>query len=267
MAYPSSLQIRSTPKRRAGARSSRSLRSSLTEACCSPSEALKPGIGRDIYSQAEQPGFIAPVPGGRAAKAEATLTYSISSIQAEPGRFGSGEAVRRLEDDALLAGRGQFVDDISPAGQCHLVFLRSPYPHARILSVDTQAAQAMPGVLLLLTGADLLAAGVKPLPGSIGFKRADGSRSATPARLALAHERVRFVGEPVAAVVASSLQQARDAAEAIQVDYEELPMVVDVMKATAPGAPAKFSFVAKDTGRFEVELHPATQIAQLDVVP
>jgi carbon-monoxide dehydrogenase large subunit len=165
------------------------------------------------------------------------LTHSIPSIQADPGRFGSGQAVRRLEDDALLAGLGQFVDDISPSGQCHLVFLRSPYPHARILSVDTLAAQASPGVLLVLTGADLVAAGVKPLAGSIGFKRADGSRSATPARLALAHQQVRFVGEPVAAVVASSLQQARDAAEAIQVDYEELPMVVDVRAAIAPGAP------------------------------
>ena len=86
----------------------------------------------------------------------------------------------------------------------------------------------MPGVLQVLTGADLVAAGVKPMPGVAGFKRADGSPGATPPRRALAHERVRFVGEAVAAVVAETLQQARDAAEAIDVDYEELPMVVDL---------------------------------------
>ncbi|UUZ76522.1 xanthine dehydrogenase family protein molybdopterin-binding subunit [Polaromonas sp. P1(28)-13] len=115
--------------------------------------------------------------------------------------------------------------------------MRSPYPHARIVSVDTATALAMPGVLQVVTGADLVAAGVKPIPGSSGFARADGSPGATPPRRALAHERVRFVGEAVAAVVALTLQQARDAAEAIAIDYDELPMVVDMNDATAPGAP------------------------------
>ncbi|MGH6639381.1 MAG: xanthine dehydrogenase family protein molybdopterin-binding subunit, partial [Polaromonas sp.] len=114
---------------------------------------------------------------------------------------------------------------------------RSPYPHARIVSVDTTAALAMPGVLRVVTGADLVAAGVKPIPGASGFSRADGSPGATPPRRALAHERVRFVGEAVAAVVALTLQQARDAAETIAIDYDELPMVVDMNDATAPGAP------------------------------
>jgi carbon-monoxide dehydrogenase large subunit len=95
----------------------------------------------------------------------------------------------------------------------------------------------MPGVLTVVTGADLVTAGVKPIPGSVGFLRADGSPSAAPPRRALAHERVRFVGEAVAAVVAHTRQQARDAAEAIAIDYDELPMVVDVNDATAPGAP------------------------------
>ena len=153
-------------------------------------------------------------------------------------RFGSGQAVRRLEDDALLAGRGQFTDDVSPDGQVRLVFVRSPYPHARIAAIDAAAARAMPGVLQVFTGADLVAAGVKPMAGSVGFKRADGSPSAAPPRHALAHERVRFVGEPVAAVVALTLQQARDAAEAIQIDYDELPMAVDMDDALAAGAPA-----------------------------
>lgn len=154
-----------------------------------------------------------------------------------PTRFGSGQAVRRLEDESLLSGAGRYTDDVAFPGQTHLVFLRSPYPHARIVSIDTAAAAAMPGVLRVITGSELAEAGVKPMPGAVGFKRADGSDCASPPRLALAHGRARFVGEPVAAVVAETIQQARDAAEAVVVDYETLPMVVDLASATADGAP------------------------------
>jgi aerobic carbon-monoxide dehydrogenase large subunit len=152
-------------------------------------------------------------------------------------RFGSGQQVRRLEDEQLLKGLGQFTDDVSPAGVARLVFLRSPYPHANIKSIDTSAAKTMPGVLFIATGADLLAKGVKPIPGAAGFKRADGSPVTSAPRHALAQGRVRFVGEAVCAVVAETLQQARDAAEAIQVDYEELPVVVNAGDALAAGAP------------------------------
>ncbi|BEP69311.1 MULTISPECIES: xanthine dehydrogenase family protein molybdopterin-binding subunit [Variovorax] len=159
------------------------------------------------------------------------------TTEPNPTRFGSGQAVRRLEDESLLAGAGRYTDDVTLSEQAHLVFLRSPYPHARIVSIDTSAAVGMPGVLRVITGADLAEAGVKPMPGAAGFKRADGSDSASPPRRALAHERARFVGEPVAAVIADTVQQARDAAEAVMVDYEELPMVVDLPGATADGAP------------------------------
>ncbi|ATA55076.1 xanthine dehydrogenase family protein molybdopterin-binding subunit [Variovorax boronicumulans] len=159
------------------------------------------------------------------------------TTEPNPTRFGSGQAVRRLEDESLLAGAGRYTDDVTLSEQAHLVFLRSPYPHARIVSIDTSAAVGMPGVLRVITGADLAEAGVKPMPGAAGFKRADGSDSASPPRRALAHERARFVGEPVAAVIADTVQQARDAAEAVMVDYEELPMVVDLPGATAEGAP------------------------------
>jgi len=159
------------------------------------------------------------------------------TTESNPTRFGSGHAVRRLEDESLLAGRGRYTDDVTLPGQAHLVFLRSPYPHARIVSIDTSAAAAMPGVLRVLTGAELAGAGVKPLPGAAGFKRADGSDCASAPRFAMAHERARFVGEAVAAVVAETVQQARDAAEAVVVDYDELPMVVDLASATADGAP------------------------------
>ena len=157
-----------------------------------------------------------------------------------PEKFGSGYAVQRMEDDALLAGRGQFTDDLQlnlPLRPARLVFLRSPYPHARIVSVDAAAARAMPGVLAVWTGAELFTAGLKHLPGNPNFKRAGGQPGATAERRPLAHERVRFVGEPVVAVVAETLQQARDAAEAVQVDYDDLPAVTTVADATAPGAP------------------------------
>ncbi|WP_447774931.1 xanthine dehydrogenase family protein molybdopterin-binding subunit [Variovorax boronicumulans] len=159
------------------------------------------------------------------------------TTEPNPTRFGSGQAVRRLEDESLLAGAGRYTDDVTLSEQAHLVFLRSPYPHARIVSIDTSAAVGMPGVLCVITGADLAEAGVKPMPGAAGFKRADGSDSASPPRRAMAHERARFVGEPVACVIADTVQQARDAAEAVMVDYEELPMVVDLPGATADGAP------------------------------
>ena len=166
------------------------------------------------------------------------MTTDTTTTQIETTRFGSGQSVRRLEDDALLAGAGKFTDDVTLSEQSQLFFLRAPYPHARILSIDTAAALAMPGVLLVVSGADMVAAGAKPIPGAAGFKRADGSPIAAPLRRALAHECVRFVGEAVVAVVALTLQQARDAAEAISIDYEELPMVVDMSDATAPGAQA-----------------------------
>jgi carbon-monoxide dehydrogenase large subunit len=154
-----------------------------------------------------------------------------------PARFGSGQSVRRMEDDALLVGAGQFTADVMPQGQAQLVFLRSPYPHARILSVNKGDAESMPGVLAVVSGADLAGNGVKPIPGG-GFQRADGKPGVTPPHRPLAHERVRFVGEAVVAIVAQTLEQARDAAEVVWVEYEELPMVVDMTAALAQGAPA-----------------------------
>jgi carbon-monoxide dehydrogenase large subunit len=152
-------------------------------------------------------------------------------------RFGSGRAVRRIEDRGLLAGAGQFTDDFSMSGQTYLAFLRSPYAHARIVSIDTSAALAMAGVVAVMTGADLVAAGVKPLPVAPMFVRPDGSPGATPLRPALAHEVVRFVGEQVAAVIAESAETAKDALEAIVVEYDELPVVTELSEATAEGAP------------------------------
>ena len=153
-----------------------------------------------------------------------------------PTRFGSGQSVKRLEDDALLKGLGQYAGDVTLPGQTYLCFVRSPYPHAVIASTDTTSAKGMPGVLGVYTGADFAAAGVKPMAGN-PFPRANGLPGATPVRQVLAQGRVRFVGEAVAVVVADTLQQARDAAEAVMVEYEELPMVVALPDAVADGSP------------------------------
>ena len=153
------------------------------------------------------------------------------------GRYGSGKAVRRIEDPALLTGRGQYAGDVSAPGQAWLVFVRSPFAHARINSIDVSAAKAMPGVLDVITGEQMAGAGVKPMVGAAGFKRADGSAVASSPRRVLAHEIARFMGEAVAAVVAESRAAARDAADAVWVDYEELPAVVDTLAALESGAP------------------------------
>jgi carbon-monoxide dehydrogenase large subunit len=152
-------------------------------------------------------------------------------------RFGSGKSVQRVEDQALLTGNGVFAADVSAPGQLHAYFLRSPHAHARIESIDTHAAAAMPGVAAIVTGADLLRAGVKPIPASTDFRRADGSPAASPPHHALACDVVRHVGEAVAAVLAQTREQARDAAEAIDVRYDPLPAVVGVDDALASGAP------------------------------
>jgi carbon-monoxide dehydrogenase large subunit len=151
-------------------------------------------------------------------------------------RFGSGRAVARVEDPALVAGLGRYADDVVEAGQLYLVFVRSTYAHARIASLDVDAARGMPGVVAVYTGEDLAAAGVQPMAAP-AFPRADGSGVDT-ARPVLARGTVRFVGEPVAAVVADSVDAARAAAAAVWLDAQELPATVDPVQALAPGAPA-----------------------------
>jgi carbon-monoxide dehydrogenase large subunit len=155
----------------------------------------------------------------------------------ETTRFGSGKEVQRVEDPALLAGKGQFTDDVAPAGQLHVVFARSPHAHARIASIDVASAKAVPGVVAVFTGADLVNAGVKPLPVVVPFKRPDGSDVVSAPRRALAHEKARFVGEPVAMIVAETRDAARAGADALMIDYEELPAVTDSVAALQPGAP------------------------------
>ncbi|WP_076959757.1 xanthine dehydrogenase family protein molybdopterin-binding subunit, partial [Teichococcus deserti] len=153
------------------------------------------------------------------------------------GRFGSGQKVRRIEDKALLEGVGRFTGDLAPEGQTHLYFLRSPHAHARIVSIDVAPALAIPGVLAVITGEELAAAGVKPMAVTLPFKRPGGAPLGAPAQPLLARGTVRFVGDAVAAVVAETPSLARDAAEAIEVDYEDLPAAIGLARAASPEAP------------------------------
>jgi carbon-monoxide dehydrogenase large subunit len=143
----------------------------------------------------------------------------------------------RLEDERMLTGRGRYVSDWALPNQAHGHFLRSDRPHAKFAAIDASAALAMPGVIAVVTGAELAAAGLKPIPVAAPFKWRDGSEQRPASRLCLAHEVVRHVGEPVALVVAETAAQAQDAAEALAVDYEELPAVTTAEQALAKGAP------------------------------
>ena len=155
----------------------------------------------------------------------------------EPGRFGSGQAVRRIEDPALVQGQGRYTDDVLPAGQLFVRFVRSSFAHGRITAIQTAQAKALPGVVAVYTGADLQAAGVLPLAPAAGFKQPDGRAMNPPPKHALAVGTVRHVGECVAAVVAESREAAQAAADAVVVDIEPLPAVAHAVAALAEGAP------------------------------
>lgn len=155
---------------------------------------------------------------------------------------GIGASVRRKEDLRFLSGRGQYTDDINRPGQAHAWILRSPHAHARIAAIGTAAAAAMPGVVAIYTGADLAAIGGLPCGWQIHNK--DGTPMAEPKHPVLAEGKVRHVGDPVAVVIAETRAQARDAAEAIQLDYEVLSAAASMAAAQAAGAPRVHDDVA-----------------------
>jgi carbon-monoxide dehydrogenase large subunit len=150
---------------------------------------------------------------------------------------GIGAAVRRKEDFRFITGKGQYTDDISRPGQCCIHFLRSPHAHAKINAIDTSAAKTMPGVLAVLTGADLAADKIGHLICGWMIHSKDGSPMKMAPHPAIAHGKACYVGDPVAVVVAETAAQAKDAAEKINVEYDVLPAVADPAKAQAKDAP------------------------------
>ena len=156
-------------------------------------------------------------------------------------KFGVGQPVRRSEDPKLVRGEGSYTDDVSRPGQAYAVMVRSRVAHGVIRSINTAAAKALPGVLAVYTASDLTAYG--PLKCNMPLKSRDGSPIRYTPRPALAGDKVRYVGDPFACVIAETVAQAKDAAEAVTIDIDPLPVVLKPADAVKPGAPQLFDAV------------------------
>ena len=176
-----------------------------------------------------------------------------------------GKPVRRLEDARLLTGQGRYTDDVRPEGALHVAFLRSPHAHARVTKIDASAARAAPGVVAVLTGADVAADGLQPLPFTHLHKRQDGSPIVAPPRMPITADEARFAGDAVAMVVAETRHQARDAAEMIDIDWEPLDAVADLPGAARAGSAAAY-YHAGDRAAREAAFAAAKRIVRIQVV-
>jgi carbon-monoxide dehydrogenase large subunit len=163
-------------------------------------------------------------------------------------RFAIGQPVPRSEDPVLLRGEGRYSDDINIPGQAYAVMVRSPHAHGAIRKIDTVVASAMPCVLAVYTAADLAAGGIGPLPPRQVMNNRDGTPMLSPVRYALATDKVRHVGEAVAAVIAETTAAAKDAAEAVIVDIDPLPAVTEPGQAAASDAPQLYDGVPGNVG-------------------
>ena len=190
-------------------------------------------------------------------------------------KFGLAQPIRRVEDPRLLKGEGRYTDDITPPGTLRGVLLRSPHAAAAIRSIDTSAATQVPGVVGVFTHADLAAEGLAPMPCLVPLKNRDGSPLVTPPHPALAEGAVHHVGDPVAFVVAETLQAARDGAEAVMVDYDALPSATDLSTAIDPGQPQVwadapnnicFDWEAGDKAKADALFSQAAHVTRLTVV-
>jgi aerobic carbon-monoxide dehydrogenase large subunit len=189
------------------------------------------------------------------------------------GQFALSQSVPRTEDPRLLRGQGKYVDDFVLPRMAHAVFVRSPHAHADVKSIDVRAAAQMPGVLAVLTGADWAAEGYGDFPIPMPRKRRDGSKLFQPPHPAISQGPVRFVGEPVAMVVAENIEAAKDAAERVAVDYAPLPVLIDPEKARDgtiklhEGCPDNetFLFVDGDKAKVEAAFAKAAHVTRLKV--
>ncbi|WP_455372615.1 xanthine dehydrogenase family protein molybdopterin-binding subunit [Limibacillus halophilus] len=190
-------------------------------------------------------------------------------------KFGIGQSIRRVEDVRLLTGEGCYTDDIRPEGAAFGAVVRSPHAHANILSIDSEDAQQVEGVLAVYTHADLDAAGVKDIPCMTLLPGKEGKKPISPGHPVLARGKVRHVGDPVAFVVAETLEAAQEAAELVMVDYEDLDAVVDPAKALEPGAPnlheaapdnLSFTWDMGEEAETEAALAAAERVVEIEVI-
>jgi aerobic carbon-monoxide dehydrogenase large subunit len=189
-------------------------------------------------------------------------------------KFGVGQPVLRKEDDTLVRGKGKYTDDFSLPGQAYASIVRSSHAHGIIKGIDTIAAKAMPGVLGVWAGADLASAGYGPYTCGLPLKNRDGTPLLQTNRTALMSDKVRYVGDPVAFVVAETLAQARDAAEAVVLDIEPLPAVTSAEEAAKPGAPQLYDHIPNnvaldyhygDAAKVEAAFAGAAHVTKLDI--
>ena len=190
-------------------------------------------------------------------------------------KYGVGQPVRRKEDDTLVRGKGKYTDDFTLPNQAYAWIVRSSHAHGIIKGIGTVAAKAMPGVLGVWTGADLASSNYNPFTCGLPLKSRDGSPLKQTNRLALATDKVRFVGDPIAFVVAETLAQARDAAEAVELDIEPLPAVTNAAEAAKPGAPLLYDHIPGnvaldyhygDTAKIDAAFASAAHVTKLDIV-
>ena len=168
--------------------------------------------------------------------------------------FGkSGQPIRRLEDERLLRGQGRFVDNLNFSEQVYLHVVRSYLGHAKIKNILTDTATRMSGVLAVFTGDDLARDGILPIPITLPFKRADGGPALSAPYHALAQDKVRFVGQPVAIVVAESKAEALEAGECLEIEYEEIPAVTNLQQAAVPNAPRLCDELPDNIGAVQTE--------------
>jgi aerobic carbon-monoxide dehydrogenase large subunit len=188
------------------------------------------------------------------------------------GQFALSQSVQRTEDPRLLRGAGCYAADFSLPQMAHAIFVRSPYAHAHIRTIDVRAAQQMPGVLAVLTGADWLEQDFGDVPPGYPRTRRDGSPLFQPPRPALVYDRTRMVGDPVAMIVAETVDIAKDAAERVVAEYEPLPVLVDPTRARSPGAPVlhadcsdneSFFFSAGDRAAVETAFAKPAHVTRL----
>ncbi|HWN79993.1 MAG TPA: molybdopterin cofactor-binding domain-containing protein, partial [Bradyrhizobium sp.] len=190
-------------------------------------------------------------------------------------KFGVGQPVRRKEDDTLVRGKGKYTDDFNLPGQAYAWMVRSTHAHGILRGIDTSAARTMPGVLGVWTGADLAASNYGPYTCGLPLKNRDGTPLLQTNRTALMTDKVRYVGDPVAFVVAETLAHARDAAEAVVVDIDPLPAVTEAEEAAKPGAPQLYDHIPNnvaldyhygDTAKVEAAFTSAAHVTKLDIV-
>jgi aerobic carbon-monoxide dehydrogenase large subunit len=190
-------------------------------------------------------------------------------------KFGVGQPVRRKEDDTLVRGKGKYTDDFNLPRQAYAWIVRSSHAHGILRKIDTSAAKAMPGVLGVWSGTDLADADYGPFTCALPLTNRDGTPLLQTNRTALMTDKVRYVGDPVAFVVAETLAQARDAAEAVEVNIDPLPAVTDPEEAAKPGAPQLYGHIPNnvaldyhygDAAKVEAAFAGAAHVTKLDIV-